>query len=75
MDVDLDLSNNWQTSQREYHASEKEEMLLAMFRLQAGLERLSHHGLTVSSCRLFHAGIECSSGDWRRMNVGYHGCT
>jgi len=31
----LDLSNNWQTSHREYHASEREEMLLAMFRLQA----------------------------------------
>jgi len=41
--LDLDLSNNWQTSHQECHANEKEEMLLAMFRLQAGLECLSRH--------------------------------
>jgi len=38
-DQDLDLSINWQTSHWEYHANEKEVMLLAVFRLQAGLER------------------------------------
>ena len=27
----LDLSNEWQTSHREYHANEEEGMLLAMF--------------------------------------------
>jgi len=37
----LIYSNNWKPP-REYHASEKEEILLpAMFRLQAGLECLS----------------------------------
>jgi len=43
--LDLDLSNKWQTSHREYHTNEKEEMLLAMSRLQVGvgLERLHHH--------------------------------
>jgi len=34
--LDLDLSNNRQTFHWEYHADEKE----AVFRLQAGLERL-----------------------------------
>jgi len=37
--LDLDLSINWQTSHWLYHANEKEVMLLAVFRLQAGLER------------------------------------
>jgi len=34
LDLDLDLSNNWQTSHREYHANE-EVMLLAVFKFQA----------------------------------------
>jgi len=63
----LDLSNNWQTSHWEHHTNEKEEMLLAMFRLHVGLERLVL--LTVSSCRLFHSGIVFTKNECLNMGV------
>jgi len=68
----LDLSNNWQTSHREYHANKDQEMLLGTITFYVcmyvcmywqcsdfrwGLNVSTVMLLTVSSCRLFHTGI------------------